>query len=528
LGRRDDDKRGQVTVTDYDVVVVGTGAAGLTGALRAATRGFRVLILEKDDLVGGTAALTGGGLWAPTNTWLQQAGMEDSLEEAQRYLDSTVGDRTATWKQQAFLRSAVLTIDWLATLNVRFARLAGFPDYNPDRPGGRLDGRAIAPKAIRPDVAATIPWPLRQKPEYGDGGPPLAPYDLAGLLFGGRALVGQLLLACRDAGVDIWTCCAFRELVTHDDRVVGVLSDKGEIASPVGVLLACGGFEHNPAMREQYQLPFVREGAWSLGVAGNTGDGHRAGLALGAATDLLEDSWWTPAFERPDGPSFLLWEREAPLGFIVDQNGQRWGNEGIAYNDYGQAMRQDDARLPSYQVFDARGLSRYGFAGLQPDDDPTPWVEAGKLRRADTIEGLGIPGLAEMTTRWNAMSRQGNDEDFGRGSEGSFERQLLAVFLSYGGLAPTSHEFPNPSLAPVDEGPFYAAPVVLGDLGTKGGLLTDENGQVVREDGSTIEGLYAVGNTAASVMGHSYPGPGSCITPGMAFACCAADHMQKH
>jgi 3-oxosteroid 1-dehydrogenase len=512
---------------DYDVVVVGTGAAGLTGAIRAATRGLRVLVLEKDDLVGGTAALTGGGLWAPTNTWLVQAGVEDSLEQAQTYLDSTVGDRTPRWKQQAFLHSAVETIDWLATLGVRFARLEGFPDYAPDKPGGRLDGRAIAPKAVRPDVAATIPWPLRQKPAYGDGGPPLAPYDLGGLLFGGRALVGQLLLACRDVGVEIWTGCAFQELVTEGDRVVGVLSDKGEIAAPAGVLLATGGFEHNPEMRERYQLPFVRAGLWSLGVAGNTGDGHRAGLALGAATDLLEDSWWTPAFQRPDGPSFLLWERTAPLGFVVDQNGRRWGNEGIAYNEYGQAMRQDDARLPSYQVFDARGLSRYGFAGLQPDDDPRAWVEAGCLRRAERLDDLGIPGLVATTERWNAMARRGVDEDFGRGSEGSFERQLLSVFLGYGGLAPTTHEFPNPALAPVEVGPFYAAPVVLGDLGTKGGLVTDENGQVVREDGSPIAGLYAAGNTAASVMGHTYPGPGSCLTPGMAFARLAADHMER-
>jgi 3-oxosteroid 1-dehydrogenase len=514
-------------IEDYDVVVVGTGAPGLTGALRAATRGLRVLVLEKDDVVGGTAALTGGGLWAPTNKWLTDLGVEDSLEEAQTYLDHTVGDRTPRSMQQAFLHAAASTIDWLATLGVRFNRLTGFPDYAPEQPGGRIDGRAIAPKTLKPDVAAGIPWPLRQKLPYGDGGPPMPAFDLGGLLFGGRSLVGQLLLACRDAGVEIWTSCAFTDLITDGDRVMGVISDKGEIAAPAGVLLAAGGFEHNPAMREQYQLQFVKEGRWSLGVAGNTGDAHRAALALGAATDLLEDSWWTPAFERPDGPSFLLWERTAPLGFVVDQSGKRWGNEGIAYNEYGQHMRLDDARLPSYQVFDARGLSRYGFAGLQPDQDPTPWVEAGCLRRADTIEGLGIPGLIETTERWNAMAEAGVDTEFGRGAEGSFERQLLTVFLGYGGLAPTSHEWPNPSLAPVSDGPFYAAPVVLGDLGTKGGLVIDEHARVMRPDGSAIVGLYAAGNTAASVMGHTYPGPGSCITPGMAFARLAADQMER-
>lgn len=518
-------------IQDYDVVVVGTGAAGLTGALRAASRGLRVLVLEKDDVVGGTAALTGGGLWAPTNTWLVQAGVQDSLEQSQIYLDHTVGDRTPRSMQQAFLHGAAPTIDWLATLGVRFSRLLGFPDYAPDQPGGRIDGRAIAPKGISPEAAAGIPWPLREKLPCGDGGPPMPAYDLGGRLFGGRSLVGQLLFACRDAGVVIWTACAFHDLLTEGERVVGVTSDRGQIAAPAGVLLACGGFEHNSALRAAYQLPYVTTGQWSLGVAGNTGDGLRAGLALQAATDLLEDSWWTPAFERPDGPSFLLWERTAPLGFVVDQSGRRWGNEGIAYNEYGQQMRLDDARLPSYLVFDSRGLGRYGFAGLQPGQDPTPWVEAGTLHRADSIEGLaaglGLIDLPETTARWNAMAHAGIDEEFGRGAEGSFERQLLSVFLGYGGLAPSSHEFPNPSLAPVDEGPFYIAPVVLGDLGTKGGLVTDHHGRVIRSDGSVIAGLYAAGNTASSVMGHTYPGPGSCITPGMAFARLAADVMEK-
>ena len=355
----------------------------------------------------------------------------------------------------------------------------------------------------------------------------MPPFDTGGRLFGGRSLVGQLLLACARAEVEIWTGCALTGLLTDGDRVVGVTSATGDVAAPAGVLLATGGFEHDPVLRGEHQLPFVREGRWSLGVAGNTGDGHRAGLALGAATDLLEDSWWTPAFERPDGPSFLLWERTAPLGFVVDRTGRRWGNEAIAYNEYGQAMRQDEARLPSWLVFDSRGLSRYGFAGLQPDDDPTPWVEAGALRRAETVDGLGIPGLVATTERWNDLARKGSDDDFGRGAEGSFERQLLQVFLGYGGRAPTSHEFPNPCLAPVEVGPFFAAPVVLGDLGTKGGLVTDTHGQVTRPDGSVVDGLYAAGNTAASVMGHTYPGPGSCITPGMAFARLAAERMAR-
>ncbi|MDX6219559.1 MAG: 3-oxosteroid 1-dehydrogenase [Frankiales bacterium] len=518
-------------IEGYDVVVVGTGAGGLTGALRAADRGLRVLVLEKADVVGGTAALTGGGLWAPTNRWLVELGVEDSLEDAQTYLDHTVGDRTPRSMQQAFLHAAAATIDWLATKGVRFTRLWGFPDYAPDQPGGRIDGRAIAPKPVSREDADTIPWPLRPKLTLGDGGPAIRAVDPKQRLFGGQSLVGQLLLACRDAGVEIWTGCAFTGLLRDGDRVVGVTSEKGEIAAPAGVLLALGGFEHNPVMRGQYQLPEVEHGRWSLGVEGNTGDGIRAGIEAGAATDLLEDSWWTPAFERPDGgSSFLLWERTAPLGFLVDQAGRRWVNEGIAYNELGQLMRQEAGRIPSYLVFDQRAFDRYGWSGLAPDDDLDVWVASGHLHKAPTFEALAeqlqAPDLVATAERWNVLAEKGVDEDFGRGAEGSFERTLLSVFQMYPGVV-GAHEFANPSLAPVTEGPFYAAPVVLGDLGTKGGLVCDEHGRVTRPDGSAIPGLYACGNTMASMMGHTYPGPGSCITPGMAFAWLAADQMEK-
>jgi 3-oxosteroid 1-dehydrogenase len=513
----------------YDVVVVGSGAGGLTGALRAAERGLRVLLLEKADVIGGTAALTGGGLWAPGNQYLDG----DDVGAAATYLDHTVGNRTPASMRQAFLDGAAPTIGWLGERGIRFAWMPGFPDYHPSEPGGLLNGRAINPKPVSAEAAAALQHPIRAKLPCGDGGPVIRAIDPKQRLWGGQALVAQLLLACEAEGVEIWTSSPFLELLVEDDRALGVRAMHNgfelEIPAAAGVLLAAGGFEHNTTLRGTWQDGSVSHGTWSLGVAGNTGDALIAGMQAGAATDLLEDSWWTPGFIRPDGGvSFLLWERLAPLGFVVDQRGHRWGNEGQPYNEFGHGMLAAEA-VPSWQVFDQRGLDLYGFGGLAAGDDPSAWVRAGALVRADSVtelaEVIRAPGLVETAARWQLLAERGVDEDFGRGAEGSYERQSLMVFQHYPGVMNEGHAWPNPSLAPLGEGPYYAAKVVLSDLGTKGGLVCDESGRVTRPDGSTIPGLYACGNTMASVMGHAYPGPGSCITPGMTFARLAVDDM---
>lgn len=519
-------------ICDYDVVVVGSGACGLTGAVRAASHGLRVLVLEKADVCGGTAALTGGGLWAPANKHLLAAGVADDLDQAQTYLDHTVGDRTPLSMQQAFLHAAADTIDWLDTLGVRFSWMGGFPDYHPHEPGGHLRGRAINPQPVSAERAAELQHGLQPTLTKGDGGPALRAHDTKGRLWGGQSLIAQLLLAGLDLGVDVWTSAPFLDLVQAGSKIVGVVASRDgqqiEIAAPAGVLLAAGGFEHNPVFRTQHQGDFVGHGTWSLGVAGNTGDAIEAGMRAGAATDLLEDAWWTPAVQRPDGgSSFLLWERTAPVGFIVDQSGRRWINEGLPYNTFGHAMQTagPDA-MPSWQVFDQHALTTYGYAGL--GDDLDAWLAAGTLLEAATIaelaKALEAPHLAATVERWNDLATKGVDEDFGRGAPGTYEAQILSVFQSYPGVV-GAHDWPNPSLAPLGEGPYYAARVVLGDLGTKGGLVCDEHGRVTRPGGEPIPGLYACGNTMASVMGHAYPGPGSCITPGMAFGRLAADDM---
>ena len=521
-------------ISDYDVVVAGSGAGGLVGALRAAENGQRVLVLEKADVCGGTTALSGAGLWAPANLHVLAAGQDDDLDKAQVYMDATVGDRTPRSMQQAYLHAARATIAWLETEGVRFSYMTGYPDYHPAEPGALLTGRAITPKAIRPTVAAALEHRVQPKLPLGDGGPPIPDVGPDGPMWGGQSLIAQLLTACAATGVTIWTGCAFADLLVEGDRVVGVRTGDGrEIAAPAGVLLANGGFEHNVALRTRYQDPVLHHDDWTLGVPGNTGDGIEAGMRLGAATDLLEDCWWAPGLLRGDGkPSFLLFERAAPTGIIVDQQGNRWVNEGTPYNTFGHLMLAARDRgipcIPSWYVLDQHALDTYGFAGLRPGAPVDDWVADGTLVVADTVaelaEKLDAPGLVATTERWNVLAEKGVDEDFGRGDEGSYERQLLWVFQRYPGIA-GPHEWPNPSLAPLARGPFYAGKVVLSDIGTKGGLVCDEHGRVTRPDGSVISGLYACGNAMASMFGHSYPGPGACITPAMAFGWLAADDM---
>ncbi len=512
-----------------DVVVVGSGAGGLVGALTAADAGLRVLVLEKSDSCGGTTSLSGAGLWAPANLHVLKAGQPDSVELAREYLAHTVGDRTPRELQDAFLDAAPETIAYLEERGVRFSFMTGYPDYRPDLPGALLTGRAITPKAIPGARMRELPHPVRPRLPMGDGGPPIPLVGPDGPVWGGQSLIAQLLEVCHAAGVRIWRSTPFTGLVTENGRVTGVTAQRRgrpvTVPARSGVLLACGGFEGNPQMREQAGQELVAHARWTLGVPENTGDGIRAAVGLGAATDLLEDCWWAPGFPRPDGGiSFLLWERAAPGLVFLDREGERWVNEGVDYNTFGHlalaAERQGRRVLPSWAVADSTFLARYGFAGLRPGADPTPWVEAGALVRADTLEELAAaleaPGLPASIERWNGFAARGVDEDFGRGADGSHERQLLSVFQRYPGI-PGPHEHPNPSLAPVSDGPFYAGRLVLADLGTKGGVVCDASGRVLDAEGAPLPGLYACGNTMASLFGHAYPGPGACITPAMAF-----------
>jgi len=328
--------------------------------------------------------------------------------------------------------------------------------------------------------------------------------------------------------VPLWLETPIDELIMEDGVVTGVRATRhdwgrGEpvtIRARKGVVIASGGFERNLAMRKQ----FFGEKAtsdWTSGSEGNTGDGINAGVAAGAATDLMDDLWWIPSSLPPDsGPIIIVFERGLPHMIIVNAKGRRFANEAMPYNELGRVI-YEEGNPPAYMVFDQTYRSRYALGTMPPGITPERYIEQGYILRADTLEQLAAranidpAGLAETVARFNAMASAGKDEDFGKG-ESAFDR--------YSGEASNK---PNPCLGPIDKPPYYAMRVVPGDLGTKGGLLMNEHAQVQREDGSIIEGLYAAGNSSACVMGNYYPGAGGTIGPAMTFGFIAALHAAR-
>jgi 3-oxosteroid 1-dehydrogenase len=341
----------------------------------------------------------------------------------------------------------------------------------------------------------------------------------------GAALAIGLRKGLLDAGVPIWYDSELTELLVEGDRVTGVrLLREGKaltVQARHGVVLGSGGFEKNLEMREEYQRsPITTD--WTTGAESNTGGGIAAGIAAGAEVALMEDAWWGPTIPLTGGPYFCLSERNLPGSIIVNQAGRRYANEASPYVDAVHAMYDGEAatgvtHIPSWMVLDQRYRNRYLFAGLGPRQPfPGRWYKHGTLFRSDTVEGLaeqiGVDpaGLAETVTRFNEMARTGVDTDFQRGGS--------AYDKYYGD--PTNK--PNPCLGPIDQAPFYAVKIVPGDLGTKGGVVTDEHARALRPDGSVIAGLYAAGNASAAVMGHTYAGAGSTIGPAIVFGYLAA------
>jgi 3-oxosteroid 1-dehydrogenase len=341
----------------------------------------------------------------------------------------------------------------------------------------------------------------------------------------GAALIARLRLSLQEKGVPLWLETALDELIIRDGAVIGVRATrnaegKGEsftIRARKGVVMAAGGFERNLAMRKQF---FGQEATsdWTSGSEGNTGDGINAGVAAGAATDLMDDLWWIPSSLPPDAePVIIVFERGLPHMMIVNTKGQRFANEAMPYNELGRIIYEDD-NPPAHMIFDQTYRSRYALGTMPPGMTPEHYIEQGYIKRADTLEDLADQanidpaGLVQTVARLNAMATTGKDEDFGKG-ESAFDR--------YSG-DPSNK--PNPCLGPIARPPFYAMQVVPGDLGTKGGLLMNEHAQVQRKDGTMIKGLYAAGNCSASVMGNYYPGAGGTIGPAMTFGFLAASH----
>jgi 3-oxosteroid 1-dehydrogenase len=291
------------------------------------------------------------------------------------------------------------------------------------------------------------------------------------------------------------------------------------------VVLGSGGFERNPELREKY-LPQPTSVDWTTGSQFNTGGGLLAGVAAGAEADLMDDAWWGPTIPLPGRPWFCLAERNLPGSIIVNSAGQRFMNEALPYVEAVHEIYKGEAtgvgHVPAWMVIDQRYRNRYVFAGLMPRQRfPGRWYKNDIVKKASTLEALGEeigvpPGaLTETVNRFNGFAETGVDEDFRRG-ESAYDKYYSDPTVK-----------PNPSLHRIDEGPFYAVKIVPGDLGTKGGLVTDEHARVVRPDGSVIPGLYAAGNVSSAVMGNTYPGPGGTIGPALVFGYLAAETISQ-
>jgi 3-oxosteroid 1-dehydrogenase len=547
---------------EYDLIVVGSGAGALLGAVKAADEGLKVLVIEKTALVGGTSAISGGGIWIPDNHDMPRAGLRDSLEAAFGYVKTCARGMSSDDRILAYVETARVMARYLEQIGVAYRCVPKYSDYYPTLDGALPGGRTMDPldfDAARLGVEAlghvrpTNPGQLvfgRMHINAFEAHAMLsqAPGSTVALLWrmaryfldypwrsrtrrdrrltGGQALVAGLYAALRKRQVPVWRETALESLIVEGGHVRGVRARRGGQAMALharrGVLLGAGGFERNQAMREQY-LPAPTDQAWTATPPGaNTGDAIRAGAEAGGGLHLMAHTWGAPTMEVPKEEKFraVFVERSLPGCMVVDARGERFLNESGPYPEFQQAMlaRHGDGAgaVPAWIVFDADFRAQHPMGPMMPGKA----VPDAKLRKSwlgtvywkgETLDalaqqiGVDADGLKRSAARMTEFAASGKDLDFGRG-DNSFDRY-------YG-----DPRRRNPNLGPVAKGPFYAMKLWPGDIGTKGGLLTDREARVLDERGQVIAGLYCVGNNSASVMGPAYPGAGSTLGPAMTFA----------
>lgn len=562
---------------EYDVIVVGSGAAGLSAALTASKRGFSVLMVEKDKVWGGSTAKSAGMVWVPGNKQLQRVGGNDNKELGRQYLKACVGDCTSDEMIDSFLNNGEKAMDFLSANcpGLIWRRMDGYPDYWLDAPGAQPTGRGVEAGPF--DANELGLWKKNQMQAYFKPVVPLdmnsfdsadillfmshwKPYvrigrlalrNIASALAGrsprtmGAGLTAALMHSVLRMGVDIQMKTALKDLVVENDKVTGVvLESKGRestVKATCGVILACGGFERNGEMRQKYQRHPIN-GIWTVGAEGNTGDGIELGMKYGAAVDNMSDAIWSPVIQLPltkrwkpivveDEEQFIVPDRSLPHTLIVNGDGNRFMNEALPYCTAGQGLyggkfgkgEGDADNMPAWLIFDKQFRMKYCFAyGYMPVIPlPKELFDSGALIKAKTVEELAqkinvpVDQLKKTLATFNGYAKKGIDEDFHRGEN---EHDWF-----YG----DRYHRPNPSLGTVEKGPFYATQVYPGDIGTSGGLVINEKAEVTREDGSIIEGLYAAGNTTKSIVGHTYTAGGTSIGAALVFGHVAANTIAE-
>lgn len=537
-----------------DVIVIGGGAGGLTAAAVAAAEGLKVVLVEKATTLGGTTAISGGMVWAPGNSLSDG----DTIEQARTYLNHTVtGDHNAA-AREAFLNRAAEAVAYLSRhTDLQLQPVRVYPDYYPDLPGARLGGRVLEPVPFDARLLgksfALVKPPLPEFTLFGGmmvarGDIPhfravfksfgstlrvanlTARYLLQRLSYPrgtslvlGNALVARLLLTLRNRNVEIRVNARVDGLLRDGAKVRGAIVD-GQAIEAHAVVLATGGFAHDAALRSEL-LPEA-PGSVSAVDPGNTGEGIRMGLANGGHLGPVVDggAFWAPIsrFTRRNGSVGLfphtVTDRGKPGAIAVNAAGERFVNEAVSYHEFVRAMlRNGNAGNGIHLICDKEFLWRYGLGAIRPMSTSLgPWKQSGYLKETSSIaalaEAIGVdPATLQKTVaNYNEAAHRGEDPEFGKGGN-AYQRHMGDAARQ-----------PNPCVAPIQQGPFYAIALHPGDLGTSTGLETDADARVLDANGTPIAGLYSVGNDMNSIMNGAYPGPGITLGPALTFGYLAA------
>lgn len=524
------------------IIVLGAGASGMTAALAAASHGARVTLLEKGAKVGGTAAVSGGIVWAPSNHHLDPAEPDDR-DAALAYFDALGCDPDRRDVLEGFVDHAADAIAFIEqATSVQFAPLPGYPDYYADRPGARPQGGRALDSGLfgfgalgewrdRVLTADVYPLALSETP-LGGCTTALAPETISARIANdqrgfGQALVGGLLAACRDRGIEIRLETEVSALRIEDRSLTGVtLRDGIELAADA-VVVATGGFEWNGELARAFLRGPI---AFPASPPGNRGEGLTLLMAAGAALGNMTSAWWCPTIitgqtwdnGEPRAVPVLI-ERTLPGSIIVNREGRRFCNEAVNYSAIEGAFHAFDPNryaypnMPAWLVFDHRYKTHWPVASAQPGDEVPEWmVSAASVEELG--EKIGVDGttLASTIGRFNANAINGVDPEFDRGVS-SYDR-FYGDRSRNGAMA---------TLGPLTTAPFYAVELHMGVLGTNGGAKTDDVGRVVGHDGATISGLYAVGNVMAGPTGGVYAGAGGTLGPALTYGFLAGRHAAR-
>ena len=550
---------------DYttDILVVGSGGGGMVAALAASHLGSKALIIEKGFVYGGSTAMSGGAMWVPNNYLMKQEGLSDSPEEGLAYLKSITGGKAPEDRLRVYVDTAPEVVKWLEEHSrARYRVVHGSSDFYPDakgaKPGG---GRTIEPvpfngrnlgkmrgemRGLHPqvlvfgrimvslyDAHVLLDSSMRgRKAAFKNIGlymlNPMRTFSKTDTRLNmGNAAIGRLRLSLAERDVPLWLNTSAKRLIVEGGRVIGVEAERDgkpiRIKADKAVILAAGDYPRNKEMREKYNRKPIST-KWTVACPENTGDAISMGIEAGAALGSMEEAWWIPTSLVPGAelPMMILVERCLPGSMVVNGKGKRFTNEAGPFTDIVKAQYADHGvtgcSIPAILIVDKRFRGRYPLSPMIPGYTPKKYIENGYVKAGNTIEelagkcGIDAQGLMAEVKRHNEFALAGKDLDYHKG-ESPADRYFGDPSVK-----------PNPCLGAIDKPPYYAIELWPGDIGTNGGLRTDAGARVLRENGTPIDGLYAVGNCADAVTGNSYPGAGATIGISMVFGYIAARH----